>query len=36
MKVRCIQLINPHTGIQEAKSDWLSIGNVYHVLSVYV
>ncbi len=36
MKVRCIRLFNPNTEKEETQSSWLSIGNVYNVLSVYM
>lgn len=34
MKVRCIKLVNPNTGSAEKKNSWLTIGRIYHVLSV--
>jgi hypothetical protein len=36
MKVRCIQLMNPVTRIREDRSQWLSIGTLYHVLEIYL
>lgn len=35
MKVRCIKLLNPHTGKEEISNSWLSIGKIYQVLCVY-
>ena len=34
MKVRCSRLINPITHQPEPRSKWVSLGTVYHVLSV--
>ena len=36
MKVKCTQLLDEDTGNNLDDSSWLSVGNVYHVLSVNV
>ena len=36
MKVRCVRLINEHTGAPAEKSPWLTVGHTYHVLEIHI
>jgi hypothetical protein len=36
MKVKCVQLLSEGTREVLESSSWLSIGNIYHVLSIYM
>jgi hypothetical protein len=36
MKVRCIQLLDEDSGEAIESSSWLSVGRVYHVLSIHM